>query len=163
MQQGKQLIIIGAVLLAGIVLQLVLIFAESKDTPSKAAVGFATEYYNLSPSMTDYLCSELAEQRDAGMVQDYINQVADQARQSGFELSYMRKRLFSVHTEILSQTESAAEVRITAKAKRNINPAFTIIAKLFFIGETYPIDETLNLIREEGKWKVCGQVFDLAV
>ena len=113
--------------------------------------------------MTDYLCSELAEQRDAGLVQDYINQVADQARQSGFELNYMRKRLFSVHTEILSQSESAAEVRITATAKRNINPAFTIIAKLFFIGETYAIDETLKLIKEEGKWKVCGQVFDLAV
>lgn len=163
MQQGQRLFTIIAVLCAALVLQLVLIFADSKDTPARTAVGFATAYFNLSPSMADYLCNEFVAQEDANLVQNYINQVADEARQSGFELNYMRMRLFSVHTEIVSASESEAEVRITAKARRNINPVFTLIAKLFYIGETHPIDETLKLIKEDGKWKVCGQAFSLAV
>jgi hypothetical protein len=44
-----------------------------------------------------------------------------------------------------------------------INPVFTIIGKLFFIGETYEVDETLNIIKEDGKWKVCGRAFLLPV
>ena len=163
MQQGQRFFTIIAVLCVALVLQLVLVFADSKDTPVKTAVGFATAYFNLNPSMSEYLCNELAGQEDANLVQVYINQVADEARQSGFDFNYMRKRLFAVHTEILSESESEAEVRITAKAKRNINPVFTIIAKLFFIGETYPIDETLKLIKEDGKWKVCGKAFSLSV
>ena len=163
MQQGQRFFTIIAVLCLGLVVQLVLIFADSKDTPARTAVGFATAYFNLNPSMADYLCNELVEQEDANLVQNYINQVADQARQSGFEMNYMRMRLFSVHTEIVSQSESEAEVRITAKARRNINPVFTLIAKFFYIGETHPVDETLKLIKEDGRWKICGNAFSLAV
>jgi hypothetical protein len=163
MQQGQKFFTIIAVLCLALVLQLALIYADSKDTPARTAAGFATAYFNLDPSMGDYLCSEFVEQEDADLVQAYINQVADEARQSGFELNYMRMRLFSLHTEVLSQSESEAEVHITAKAKRNLNPVFTIIAKFFSLGETHPIDETLNLIKEDGRWKVCGKAFELTV
>ena len=163
MQQGQKFFTIIAVLCLGLVVQVALIFADSKDTPARTAVGFATAYYNLNPSMADYLCSELAAQDDVDLVEAYINQVADQARQSGFEFNYMRMRLFSVHTEVLSQSESEAAVRITAVARRNINPVFTLVAKLFYIGESHPVDQTLNLIKEDGRWKVCGNAFSLAV
>ena len=163
MQQGQRFFTIISVLCLGLVVQLVLVFADSKDTPARTAVGFATAYFNLNPSMADYLCNEFVEQEETNLVQDYINQVADQARQSGFELNYMRMRLFAVHTEILSKSETEAEVRITAKARRNINPVFTLIAKLFYIGETHPVDETLKLVREDGKWKICGKAFSLTV
>ncbi|KPJ79023.1 MAG: hypothetical protein AMJ54_00785 [Deltaproteobacteria bacterium SG8_13] len=163
MQQGQKFFTIISVLCLALVVQLALIFADCKDTPTRTAVGFATAYFNLDPSMADYLCKEFVEQEDADLVQAYINQVGDEARQSGFELSYMRMRLFGVQTEILSESESEAEVRITAKARRNINPVFTIIAKFFAIGESHPIDETLNLIKEDGRWKVCGKAFSLAV
>ena len=163
MQQGQRFFIIISVLCLGLVVQLVLVFADSKDTPARTAVGFATAYFNLNPAMADYLCNEFVEQEETNLVQDYINKVADQARQSGFELNYMRMRLFAVHSEILSKSETEAEVRITAKARRNINPVFTLIAKLFDIGETHPVDETLKLIREDGKWKICGKAFSLTV
>lgn len=113
--------------------------------------------------MADYLCSELTAEEDVDLVKTYIEHVADEARMVGFDLNYMRKKLFSVHTEIITQSESEAEVHITAQGKRNINPVFTLIAKLFFIGETYHIDETLKMIKEDGRWKVCGKAFLLAV
>ena len=163
MQQGQKFFTIIAVLCLALVVQLALIFADCKDTPARTAAGFATAYFNLDPAMADYLCNEFLEQEDTDLVQAYINQVADQARQSGFEPNYMRMRLFSLHTEVISQSESAAEVHITAKARRNLNPVFTIIAKFFHLGENHPIDETLNLIKEDGRWKVCGKAFELAV
>jgi hypothetical protein len=163
MQQGQRFFTIIAVLCVALVVQVALIYADSKDTPARTAIGFATAYFNLNPSMADYLCSEFMEQEDTNLVQDYINQVADEARQSGFELNYMRMRLFAVHTAILSESESEAEVRITATARRNINPVFTIIAKIFSIGESHPIDETLQLVKEDGSWKVCGTAFSLTV
>ena len=163
MQQGQKFFTIIAVLCLALVLQLALIYADCKDTPARTAAGFATAYYNLDPSMADYLCNEFVEQEEANLVQAYINQVADQARQSGFEPNYMRMRLFSLHTEVLSQSESAAEVHISAKARRNINPVFTLIAKFFHLGEDHPVDETLNLIKEDGRWKVCGKAFELTV
>ncbi len=163
MQQGQRFFIIISVLCLALVVQLALLYADSKATPAKTAVGFATAYFNLNPSMAGYLCNEFVEQEETNRVQDYINQVADRARQSGFEPNYMRMRLFGVHTEIVSLGETEAEVRITAKARRNINPVFTIIAKLFAIGESHPIDETLKLIKEDGRWKVCGNAFSLTV
>jgi hypothetical protein len=36
------------------------------------------------------------------------------------------------------------------------------VAKLFFIGESRPVDEVLELVRENGTWKVCGNPFGLA-
>lgn len=163
MQQGQRFFTIIAVLCLALVVQVVAIFADTRDTPVKAAVGFAKAYFNVDPAMANYLCNEFIEQEDQNLVQDYIDQVADEARQSGFEPNYMRMRLFAVHTEVLSESESEAEVRITATARRNINPVFTIIAKLFYIGESHPVDETLSLIKEEGRWKVCGGAFSLAV
>jgi hypothetical protein len=81
----------------------------------------------------------------------------------GFDRNYMRSRLYSVHTEILNLSDSQATVHISAERKRNITPLFTIIARLFSIGETYHVDETLRLVKEDGQWKVCGKAFSLAV
>jgi hypothetical protein len=96
-------------------------------------------------------------------VGDYLSRVADDARVVGFDLDYMRSRLYSVHTEIISQSDTEAEVRIHAERKRNINPIFTIVGRLFSIGETYSVDETLKLVKEDGRWKVCGRAYSLTV
>ena len=75
----------------------------------------------------------------------------------------MRSMLYHIKTDIISEDESETKIRITCERKRMINPVFTIICKLFFIGETYEVDETLNIIKEDGKWKVCGRAFSLPV
>lgn len=163
MSQGDRFFTFIAVLVVALVLQLFLGYLDTRDTAAKAAVNFTKAYFQLDESMADYLCSELTAEEDVDLVKTYIEHVADEARMVGFDLNYMRKKLFSVHTEIITQSESEAEVHITAQGKRNINPVFTLIAKLFFIGETYHIDETLKMIKEDGRWKVCGKAFLLAV
>ena len=75
----------------------------------------------------------------------------------------MKSKLYSVHTDIIAKSETEAQVRITAVRKRNINPVYTIVGKLFFIGKTYEVDEIINVIKEDGQWKICGQAFALTI
>lgn len=163
MQQGDRFMTIISVVTVGVLLQILLGFADHQNTPPKTAVAFAKAYFDLDPSMSNYLCSDYAAEEEPDVVKDYLTRVADDARDSGFEFNYMRSRLYSVHTEILSQDDAEAEVHITAQRKRNINPIFTLVGKLFFIGETYQVDETLKLVNEDGQWKVCGRAFSLNV
>jgi len=154
--------ITGVVLVVffGIILQLLLGMADTRSTPGKTAVEFTKAYFSLDASMSEYLCKELMEE---DVVDKHINQVAQDAQVLGFKLNYMRSMLYHIETDIISQNESEAKIRITCERKRMINPVFTIIGKLFFIGETYEVDETLNIIKEDGKWKVCGGAFSLSV
>lgn len=161
MKQGDRFMTIITVVVIGAFLQIILIFADHENTPAKTAVAFTKAYFNLDPSMTDYLCSDYADNEESDIVGEFLTQVANDAKSGGFEYNYMRSHLYSVHTEIISQDDMEAEVHIAATRKRNINPIFTIVGKLFFIGETYTVDETLKLINEDGKWKVCGRAFSL--
>jgi hypothetical protein len=35
------------------------------------------------------------------------------------------------------------------------------VAKIFSLGETHNVEETLTLVKEDGLWKVCGEPFAL--
>ena len=159
---GKDNRITGVVLVVffGIILQLLLGMADTRSTPGKTAVQFTKAYFSLDPSMSEYVCKELMEE---DVVDKFIKQVAQDALDLGFKSNYMRSMLYHIKTDIVSREESEAKIRITCVRKRMINPVFTIIGKLFFIGETYEVDETLNIIKEDDKWKVCGQAFSLSV
>lgn len=163
MQQGERFFVIVSVLIVALIVQISLGFLDSRQTPAKTAVAFSEAYFSLDPAMTKYLCDEYTADEETDVVGDYIKQVTDEARVVGFDANYMRFRLFSVHAEIINQSEDKAEVRVTAVKKRNINPVFTVIAKLFQIGETTTVDETLKLVKEGGRWKVCGRAYDLSV
>jgi uncharacterized membrane protein YvbJ len=163
MKQGKMLLTIAAVVVLGIIIQVILIGAETTSTPSKTVIKFTKAYFKLDRSMSKYLCGEFATEEDADAAAEYINRMADEAKTLGFSLNYMRTTLFSVHTDIISKSETEAQVRIRALRKRNLNPVYTIVAQLFFIGETYEVDEILNLVKEDGQWKVCGQAFSLTI
>jgi len=153
--------ITGVVLVVffGIILQLLLGMADTRSTPGKTAVEFTKAYFSLDASMSEYICKELMEE---DVVDKHINQVAQDAQVLGFKLNYMRSMLYHIKTDIISEDESEAKIRITCERKRLINPVFTIVGKLFFIGETYEVDETLNIIKEDGKWKICGRAFSLS-
>ena len=161
MEQAKMYITIAAVIVIGIIIQVILIGADTMSTPSKTAIKFTRAYFNLDRSMAKYMCSEFATEEDVDAAAEYINRIADEAKTLGFSLNYMKSTLYAVHTDIISKSDSQAQVRITALRKRNINPIYTIVGKLFFIGETYEVDETLNVIKEGGHWKICGQAFAL--
>ena len=163
MQQGSKFFTIIAVLVVGVMLQIMFVFVDQREAPAKTAVAFSKAYFGLDPAMVKYLCSAFTTNEEGDVVGDYLSRVADDARVVGFDLNYMRSRLYSVHTEIISQSDTEAEVRIHAERKRNINPIFTIVGRLFSIGETYSVDETLKLVKEDGRWKVCGRAFSLTV
>ncbi|HHP7234521.1 MAG TPA: hypothetical protein ACFCUC_07820 [Desulfobacterales bacterium] len=162
MQQGERFFTIVTVLAIALIVQLALGYMAQRENPAEIAVEFTRAYFDLDPAMAEYLCSDFTSDEATDPVQAHIHQVADQAREVGFDLNYMRHRLFSVHTEILSLSEDEALVRITAQRKRNINPVYTLIARLFFLGDTEHVDETLKLIQEDGHWKVCGEPFSLS-
>jgi len=159
---GKDNRITGVVLVVffGIILQLLLGMADQRSTPGKTAVQFTKAYFSFDASMSEYICQELMEE---DVVDKYIKQGAQDAQDLGFKLNYMRSMLYYIKTDIVSREETEAKIRITCERKRMINPVFTIIGKLFFIGETYEVDETLNVVKEDDKWKVCGQAFSLSV
>ena len=149
------------VIFFGIILQLLLGMADTRSTPGKTAVEFTKAYFSLDASMSEYICNELMEEEN--IVDKYINQVAQEAQDLGFKLNYMRSMLYHIKTDIISEDESEAKIRITFERKRLINPVYTVIGKLFFLGETYEVDETLDIIKEDGRWKICGRAFSLPV
>ncbi|MGD2269517.1 MAG: hypothetical protein PVI06_03880 [Desulfobacterales bacterium] len=161
MEQAKHLLTIAAVVVLGIIIQAIFIGAEIRSTPAKAVIKFTKAYFDLDPKMSNYLCRELKAEGEADVVEEYIHRMADEAKNQGFDANYMRSRLYSIHTNILSKSDTEAQVRITAKRRRNINFIYTIVAKLFFIGETHAVDEIITVIKENGQWKVCGEAFAL--
>jgi hypothetical protein len=162
MEQAKRFFPIALALLLGIILQGLLIISAAQDTPTRAVVKFTKAYFNLDRSMSEYLCSQFTSQEDVDIVDAYLHRIAEEARAQGFSFDYMRSGLLAIHTDLISQNNSEALVRITAARKRNINPVYTIVSLLFFIGETYSVDEVITVVKEEGEWKVCGKVFSLA-
>ena len=163
MLSGKNLSIIGFVVVVFVILQGILIAVGKTESPATAAVDFAQAYFMLDgPSMSERLCSEIAEDEELNIVNTYLNSVTDRARSLGFSKRYMQNQLSHVATEIQMVDENNAEVRITGERFRSINPVFALIGRLFFLIETHDVDETLSLIREDGHWKVCGRPFSLS-
>lgn len=142
--------------------QVVFVFAETRDTPSKAVVEFTRMYYQLDAAMATRLCDELAMDEEVNVVAAYIQSTAKQANERGFDVSYMKNNLYNVKTHTLKMNSSSAEIRITGDLKKGINPMFAYVGKLFFLGKTTPLDQTVNVIKEGGKWKVCEGFFSVS-
>ena len=157
MNSGMKFLSVTLVIVLAVMLQVFLVLTENEDTPAKAAVSFAKAYYMQDASLSERLCQDLLDNEEYDIVTGYINQVADDAAAMGFAPSWMKMSLGHIETETHMTDENAAEVRIKASMRRNINPLFAIVARIFFLGETYHMDETLNLIREDDAWKVCGE------
>ena len=162
MDQGGKFMTIISVVIIGIILQVFLGIADSGDTPTRTVTRFAKAYYNLDPSMEDYLCNAFID-ADVNLVQSFINSKADEARELGFIPNYMRMWLYAANTQIVSRSDDEAVVHFTAKGRRNIMPIFTIIGRLFHLGETHEIDETVMVVKENGEWKICGPAFALSI
>ena len=57
--------------------------------------------------------------------------------------------------------ENTAEVHFSASSMRSVNPLYGVVSKLFWLGESYEVEETLTIVREDDGWKVCGQPYEL--
>ncbi len=152
---------IAVIIVAAFILQIILVTADHHESPGKAAVDFSKAYFKLNKGMEKHLCSELAEDGESEVVYDYLNRVADQAKSQGFDVSWMKMALLHIETETQMVDDNVAEVRINCNRRRAVNPVFALVAKIFSLGETHQVEETLTLVKENGTWKVCGQPFAL--
>ena len=153
---------IAGVIIIAILLQGILIWADCKDTPAKAAVEFIHAYYRLDPEMSERLCKKYLSTDDSNAVENYIQKVSSEAKEQGFGLSYMKSILYHVETYTRYTDDTSAQVRLTAERRRDINPIYALIGRLFFIGKTYKVDVLIPLIKQDGRWKVCEKISALS-
>ena len=152
---------IAAVIVVAFILQIVLVTADHHESPGKAAVEFSKAYFKLNKAMEKRLCREITEDGESEVVSDYLNRVADQAKSEGFDASWMKMALSHIETKTQMVDDNVAEVRINCNRRRAVNLVFALVAKIFYLGETYEVEETLTLVKEDGLWKVCGEPFVL--
>jgi len=162
MMQKNRIAIILATLAVGIILQIIFIFADCKDTPTKTAVAFAKDYFLLEERMADHLCDELMAEAEIDLVKNAITIANLEAKERGFELGMVRRSLSHIETKIISQDADVFKVKLHAKSRVCINPVFALVATLFGLGETHEEEAVLSLIKEGGSWKVCGNPFEIA-
>jgi hypothetical protein len=141
-----------------IVLQLVLIGVDGQPTPTKIARSFAEDYYYFDPDMRSLVCKALTEQ---GAVDDFLYRKSQQAHARGFSINYLRHKFTELHLELVKSDKTTATVHLEGTTRVCIYPPFMIIGQLFGIGRDYPVDKTIDLVKENGQWRVCGNPFGL--
>ena len=152
------------VLIIGFLLQVLFSFADSMDSPNKAVVEFSKAYFKLDKkTMANRICSKRLASKDIDIIDQYLHLASIEAKERGFGITFMKNKLYDIETETITTKDAEAQIRITGKIRVSINPAYTIIAKLFNIGSTHKVDEVIHTIKENGKWKVCGNLFSLSV
>jgi len=145
-------------ILLGIFLQAILIFADTADTPTKAAVGFSKAYFKFDSSMSNKICSELSK-AEIDPVDYYINAAKLEAKARGVNLNYLKNEIYHISTEIISQDDNSAKIHLKGMLRISINPVFAWVAKIFRLGKTHEVEEIIQLVKEEGRWKICGNPF----
>ena len=149
------------VICIGIIVQVLLIPLDCINKPYRTALAFTEAYLSIDPSMADYLCEDSKTIDDIDTVTQYIYGMTKQARDRGFEKSYLKNKLYHIITHTTYLGDSEALVSISAERRTAINPVFAWVTNLFHIGETRPFDETVEVVKEDGRWKVCGSPLSL--
>jgi hypothetical protein len=156
MAQSSKIIPLTLVIVLGILVQVLFVFADMQETPDKAAVEFAEAYYGFDKAgLADRLCEAQRVVDDVNVVNLYIHEAARKAEARGFSLGmYVKNRLHHVETETLEKSFDKATVHLTAERKSGL--------RTFFSKEDiHPVDATFDLVREDGKWKVCTDLLAL--
>lgn len=150
------------VVLVGVFLQAVFMFAEAKETPNRTAVKFTEAYFMLDKSMSGYLCKTLASTEEENIVEKFILKAENEAAERGLDKGFMKSRLFNIETETISRTDKEITLKISADRIVAINPLYALVSKLFHLGKIHKVEDTVTVIKEDGRWKVCGKPFSLA-
>jgi len=146
------------VVLIGLLLQEMFVLLEKEDTPLKAAIEFSKAYFTLDRElMSKRLCSDY---QASNIVDDYIYAIKKAAIEHGYNAGYYKSRLFDIKILVLQKSIDKAKVRLIAKKRKAINPVYEYIGRLFRIGQTYEVDEVIDLVKEKDQWKVCSKIFN---
>ena len=153
---NKGSIITGAILIIVIAffLQVLFVYADTNDTPNKAVAEFAKAYFGLDSSMADRLCQESLIVDGVNVVDKYIDSVTTKAKAEGFRPFFVKNFLYHVQTNTISKDANNAKIKLACEVKHPLRAFFTK-------ENSRKIDETIDLIKVNDKWKVCGDVFSL--
>jgi hypothetical protein len=141
-----------------VILQLALIGIDCKQTPDSVARNFTEAYYALNPEMQDYLCAGLVEK---GVVDRYLRQQKQQASSRGFSTNSLRKAFTRLHVNVAESGDDSMTLHVHGSTRVCINRPFMIIGKLFGIGRDYPVEAHIDVVKENGRWRVCGNPFGI--
>lgn len=153
---------VAAVVIIGFILQVAFIYADNTDSPHKAALEFSKAYFQLDKAtMNKRLCNAQKTIDEVNIIDQYIQQKANEARQMGFELNYVKNHMYHIKTNTIPMGDGKAEVMLTCRIRKSINPLYATVGKIFQLGGTHEIEATIPVIKEDNAWKVCGKVFTL--
>ena len=141
-----------------VVLQLALIGIDCQQTPDLVARNFTEAYYALNPDMQNYLCASLTEK---DVVDRYLYQKEQYASSRGFSTNYMRRAFTKLHVNMEEAGDTTVTIHVHGTTRVCINRPFMIVGKLFGIGRDYPVDEHIEVVKENGRWRVCGNPFGI--
>ena len=144
-------------------LQVVFVFADCKQSATKTAVDFSKAYFLLDDNLETFLCSDLLGDEDESAASAYLTAMTTEARNRGFNKGMVRKIITHLETETVSQNDESATIHVSGESRTCIHPVFSYIAKLFHIGQKYTFEETLELTKEDGRWKICGTPYGLSL
>jgi len=157
MTRSYKLISISVAIVLALFLQVLFVFADNQSSPGRAAGEFARAYFAYDEAgMMDRLCAESMVVDDINMVEQYVYEKSQDARARGFDLGiYTRRKLAHLHTETVESGNDQAVVHLSGEVREPM--------RSFFVGEKVSrhVETELKMIREDGRWKVCGQAFSL--
>jgi len=149
------------VIVIALFLQLAFVAADCRQTPLRVAKQFTEDFFYLDADMQNYLCESLAA--DGEWVDQYLSGKKAEAARRGLSTNYLRRMFTELNLKTVHQNENSIEFHVEGITRVAINPAFMVIGKLFRIGKNYPVEATLDLVKEDNGWKVCGTPFDRAL
>jgi hypothetical protein len=152
------------VVVIAVVLQVLFVFADyNKSSATGTAVAFSKAYFMLDDDLEKFVCSDLIGEEDESAAATYLYAKNQEAFERGFGKGMVRQMIYHVKTETLAQDEASATIHIHGLQRTNIHPAFTFVAKLFQLGHVREFEETLDLTKQDGEWKVCGSPYGLSL
>ena len=136
------------VVLIGLLLQVGLIFLDCIHSPSDTAVRYIEAYYKLDPAMAKWSC-------DDANVSDHIYDATAEAAERGFGKGYAKYALSHIETRTEYLDDTTAVVHLTAHRRLDINPLYAWVARLFRMGKTDEVDQSIVVKLENRHWRVC--------
>lgn len=159
----KEISSLAIVVVIGLLLQVGFIALDCSQSPYKTAVSYMQARYGLSPSMARYLCGDSNKSCDANKsskcrhseVQDFVYSTTAMVAERGFDKSVAKYTLSHIETHTEYLDNATAVVHLTATRRMAINPLYAFVTRLFNIGKTDKVDESIRLELQNGQWKVC--------
>jgi len=134
------------------------------SSPAAVAKQFTKSFYMLDDDMAEYLSEDaLTNDNDVNMVELFLRLKQDEARNRGYDVSYLQMFPILTKTHVVSMDDQTAVVDVKITALRSINPLYRAVGYIFCLLEEHDFDTTLTLVKEDGEWKVGPGVLALAI